>query len=168
MRIGIISDTHIPQQVDSLPQKLNEVFQGVDLILHAGDICEPSVLDKLERIAPVLAALGDDDPVTVYDARMKRSHRITIDGHRLWLTHSLPTLSHNDWYKGVSPLDPFTGTTDIIVFGHTHIPRIDYHKNIFLVGPGSATLPSYVPKPGTVAILTITNGKLEATIEQLK
>ena len=168
MRIGIISDTHIPQQVDSLPPQLNEVFAGVDLILHAGDICAPSVLDELERISPVLAALGDDDHFTVYDARATQDHRLTIGGQRLWLTHNLPRLPRNDWHKGISPLDPYTDTTDIIVFGHTHIPRIDYYKHILLIGPGSATLPSYAPKPGTVAILTILDGRAEANILQLE
>jgi putative phosphoesterase len=61
MRIGLLSDTHIPDVAEKLPDELMEVFQGVDLILHAGDLYTPSVLDDLERIAPVLAALGDDD-----------------------------------------------------------------------------------------------------------
>ena len=168
MRIGIISDTHIPQQVDSLPQRLNEVFAGVDLILHGGDICASSVLDELEQIAPVLAALGDDDHFTSYDARVKENHRLTVGKFRLWLTHNLPRLPHNAWHTGISPLDPYLDTTDIIVFGHTHIPRIDYYKHILLIGPGSATLPYYAPKPGTVAILTLQDGRAAADILQLE
>lgn len=167
MRIGIISDTHIPQQVDSLPPRLNEAFTGVDLILHAGDICAPSVLDQLENIAPVLAALGDDDHFTTYDARLKQSHWLMLEGKRLWLTHDLPHLPLSDYNRGISPLDPYLYTTDIIVFGHSHMPRIDQYKSILLVGPGSATLPSYVPKPGTVAILAIQDGKAKAAIHQL-
>ena len=61
MKIGLISDTHIREPSERLHEKVREVFQGVDLILHAGDIYNPSVLDELERMAPVLAAAGDDD-----------------------------------------------------------------------------------------------------------
>ncbi|MBI4289133.1 MAG: metallophosphoesterase family protein [Chloroflexi bacterium] len=168
MRIGLISDTHIPQQVASLPSRLADVFAGVDLILHAGDICAFSVLDELEAIAPVLAARGDDDPVTVYDARVKESHRITLGGLRLWLTHVPPSPSRYDWYKNDSPYEPYVADTDIVVFGHNHIPRIDYYKSILLVSPGSATLPNYAQRPGTVAILTIVDGKAEAIIHQLE
>ena len=61
MRIGLISDTHIPHDAKAIPPQVKEVFRGVDLILHAGDIYLSSVLDELEEIAPVLAARGDDD-----------------------------------------------------------------------------------------------------------
>ena len=61
MRIGLISDTHIPDVARAIPRNVSRAFSGVDLILHAGDIQLASVLDELERIAPVLAARGDDD-----------------------------------------------------------------------------------------------------------
>jgi len=56
--IGLISDTHIDYPSASLPPQVKEAFQGVDLILHAGDIWIPSVLDDLETVAPVMAAWG--------------------------------------------------------------------------------------------------------------
>ncbi len=56
MKIGLISDTHIPEVTKSLPQEVKETFKDVDLILHAGDIYLPRVLDGLARFAPVLAA----------------------------------------------------------------------------------------------------------------
>ena len=168
MRIGIISDTHIPQQVASLPPQVARVFAGVDLILHAGDICAPSVLDELEKVAPVLAALGDDDYFSVYDPRVKERHRLVLDGLRLHLIHRLPSPSRSEWQTGVSPLDQFLKDTDILVFGHTHIARIDHHQHMLLVSPGSPTLPAYAPRLGTVAILNIAHGKAEATIHQLE
>ena len=61
MRIGLVADTHIPGAAAELPEQVAQAFRGVDLILHGGDIYTPSVLDELERIAPVLAAKGDDD-----------------------------------------------------------------------------------------------------------
>ena len=168
MRIGILSDTHIPQQVACLPHQIAEAFAGVELILHAGDICNPSVLDELERIAPVLAALGDDDCFTVYDARVKANHQLTVAGLSLWLTHALRRSSPYDQSKSLSDLDAYHSAADILVFGHSHIPRIDYYQNLLLVNPGSPTLPNYAPRLGTVAILNIVDGKAVATIQQLQ
>ena len=56
MRLGLISDTHIPEVTKELPPQIAKALQGVDLILHAGDVYAPFVLDELERIAPVLVA----------------------------------------------------------------------------------------------------------------
>lgn len=168
MRIGIISDTHIPQQVAALPGQIADVFAGVDLILHAGDICASSVLDELEKTAPVLAALGDDDCFTIYDARVKENHRLVLQGLRLCLTHRLPPPSREEWHKGISQLDSYLADTDVLVFGHTHMPRVERYQHMLLVGPGSPTLPNYAVRLGTVAILTIAEGKAEATIHQLE
>src|SRR5687768_11958359 len=60
-RFGLISDTHMPERCPVLPTALNDVFRGVDLILHAGDLGELSVLDRLGAIAPVVAVHGNDD-----------------------------------------------------------------------------------------------------------
>jgi len=93
MRIGLISDTHIPQVETEIPTIVFEFFQDVDLILHAGDIYIPSVLDDLEQIAPVLAAAGDDDIEigdTMADERVETSHLLTLEGHVLYLVHHQP------------------------------------------------------------------------------
>ena len=61
MLIGLLSDTHIAFADQPLPTQVKEAFQGVDLILHLGDVWIPAILDELEEVAPVLAARGDDD-----------------------------------------------------------------------------------------------------------
>ena len=61
MLIGLISDTHITPKRGKLPEKIFEIFDGVDLILHAGDITVQDVLDDLSKIAPVIAVLGNND-----------------------------------------------------------------------------------------------------------
>lgn len=167
MLIGLISDTHIPQQVLSLPPQVSKAFAGVDLILHAGDICAPSVLDELEQVAPVLAARGDDDFFTRYDERLKEGHILSIHGFRLQLTHVLPAPSVVDSRRGLNPIHYIDEATDILVFGHTHKARVDPSETVLLVNPGSATLPNYVHTLGTVALLTIIPGKAEAQIVQL-
>lgn len=167
MLIGLISDTHVPQQVLGLPPQVSKAFAGVDLILHAGDICAPSVLDELAHVAPVLAARGDDDFFTRYDERLKEEHVLLIDGFRLQLTHVLPGPSVVDSRRGLDPIHYIDEATDILVFGHTHNARVDPLKTVLLVNPGSATLPNYVQRPGTVALLTIAPGRAEARIVQL-
>ena len=75
MRIGKISDTHIPQDAEIIPSYVIEIFQDDDLILHAADIYISSVLDELEAMAPVLAAAGDDEYAEVrQDRRVKEKH----------------------------------------------------------------------------------------------
>ena len=61
MLIGLISDTHVGAKRDSLPERVFELFHGVDLIVHAGDITQKKVLDELDTIAPVVAVLGNND-----------------------------------------------------------------------------------------------------------
>ena len=61
MKVGVISDTHVPAIVPSLPPAVFDIFKGVDLILHAGDIVDLSVLDELRAIAPVEAVAGNMD-----------------------------------------------------------------------------------------------------------
>jgi len=165
MLIGLISDTHIPDHAKKLPEQLKEVFRGVDLILHGGDIYSPSVLNELERIAPVLAAEGDDDPTyTINDVRVKRKHTINIDGVTIWLMHKKP-----------QPLPPFSKEVPwldeppgVIVFGHTHKATLEKHQGILHVNPGSPTFPSYNLKLGTVGLLTVNSGRVEAEIIQLQ
>ena len=61
MKIGLISDTHIPDRLSLLPENVIKAFEGVDLILHAGDVTDYEVIEKLEKIAPVLAVEGNMD-----------------------------------------------------------------------------------------------------------
>jgi len=55
MLIGLISDTHIPDRARELPEKVIEAFENVELIIHAGDLTSPKVIEELENIAPVMA-----------------------------------------------------------------------------------------------------------------
>ncbi len=61
MRIGLISDTHIPTAGRDLWPQVYDALRGVDLIMHAGDRHDPIVLDWLERLAPVMAVSGKGD-----------------------------------------------------------------------------------------------------------
>ncbi len=170
MLIGLISDTHIPDNAKELPQQLKQVFHGVDLILHAGDIYVPSVLDELECIAPVLAAEGDDDYGEVLrDKRLKREHILTIEGVTIWLLHQYEIQSwHGHKNFEVKSWNRPEKHPEVMVFGHTHEATLRNGRDALEVNPGSPTFPHYRCELGTVALLTVSSGKAEAQIIQLR
>lgn len=169
MRVGLLSDTHIPEAAKKLPVELIEIFQGVDLILHAGDLYAPSVLDDLERIAPVLAAMGDDDheyEANLTDERMKEKHILKLEGQTLWLVHVQPYhLTSKKKQSSVSSGQD--SVPDIIVFGHEHYPLAKRVGDILYVCPGSPTFLHYKRGLGTVSILDIDTNEADARILQL-
>jgi len=165
MRIGLISDTHVPEAVKAFPPEVNEAFKGVDLILHAGDVYVASVLDELEHVAPVLVARGDDD-YGLRDKRVEEIHNLTIEGLTIWLSHNSYNWNINS--ARYPSKKQFEKAPDIIVSGHTHSPAVERRNGILYINPGSATFPNYQIKLGTVAILTITSGKAEVEILQLE
>jgi len=169
MRIGLISDTHIPGAAHVLPSGIAGVFKGVDLILHAGDIYLPFVLDELERIAPVLAASGDDDyGGTLSDRRVKSKQVLEIEGQTLWLVHESPFFHFMTRGIGKTPSETKApDDPDIIVYGHSHFPSVRDHVGILFVNPGSPTFPKYRVGLGTVGILTMRSGQADVEIVQL-
>jgi len=173
-RIGLLSDTHIPIDAKVLPGQIKEIFRDVDLILHAGDIYEPWVLDELESIAPVLAAEGDDDDYDIAsDRRVKKKQTLTIDGVNISISHSEPGLGpwsvFPDSKENLEEASfKYSNVTDILLFGHSHRPKVQNRGNFLLVNPGSPTFPYYVHRPGTVALLTVSSGEVEVRIVQLR
>ena len=162
MRIGLISDTHIPEVAQGLPEQIAQAFKGVDLILHAGDMYTLSVLDDLEHIAPVLAATGDDDASdTEKDTRVTRKHILKLAGYTLWLIHERPysimKLSHQE----------MNNCPDIVVFGHEHATMVHRYGSVLFVNPGSPTFLNYRCGLGTVAILDLESRQAETQIVQL-
>ena len=162
MRVGLITDTHIPDVASELPPQLADAFHDVELILHAGDIYDLSVVDDLERIAPVLAVLGDDDhPNLAQDGRIKKEQMLELAGYRVWLMHEGP------WFRRLS-VRKEDHTPDVIVHGHSHDARIrTLDGGILTVGSGSATFLNYKRGPGSVAILELGPDGPQANIVRL-
>ena len=170
MRIGLLSDTHVPEAVKELPMaELRAAFGGVDLIMHGGDIYSRSVLDDLATIAPVIAAQGDDDyGSALRDERVKEKHILDIEGHKIWLIHERPKYftppppPHRRAYdlKGID-------LPEIVVFGHLHKTVVESYEGLLFVSPGSPTFLHYRQGLGTVGILNITDGKVDVNILQL-
>lgn len=169
MRIGLLADTHIPVDATELPPQIAEVFRDLDLILHAGDIYDLSVLDELERIAPVLAAKGDDDSEsTLLDPRVKQRQVLRLEGQTLWLVHFKPFYYPTGPRRaGGSTAPKEDDPPDIIVYGHEHCPIVRRPMGVLFVNPGSSTFPDYQARLGTVGILEVNSGEARVDIVQL-
>jgi uncharacterized protein len=177
MRIGLISDTHIPEACDHLPTPVFAAFAGVDLVMHAGDVYVNRVLDELAQIAPVIAALGNGDEgldghrfKLDPDERVRVAHLLEVEGVRVGLAHALPTPEEtsNEVFERAMQRH-FGGIVDVLVMGHSHLEGITRFGSTLVVNPGSATLPrNLVDVPGTVAILEIAvGGRITAEIIRL-
>ena len=202
MRIGLISDTHIPTAGGdpstalraSLWPQVYDALRDVDLIMHAGDLHDPVVLDWLEELAPVIAVSGNGDysgwqrtePPT--DPRLRESRVLTVDapsagfGRRLRIGRV-----HDPAVRGGTPRAPlprrgappprtleglmrhfFGGPVDVIVRGSTHAAGIATLKGVLIVNPGSPTFPNHQSlRLGTVGYLDIEDGHVRPSIVQL-
>ena len=169
LKIGLVADTHIGRDHEELYPEVFEALQGVDLILHAGDIYVTSVLDRLESIAPVLAARGNGDYGLTLTPRLQETHVVDVAGLRIGVVHYLPDpeipphltlerLSHSY----------FGGPVDVIVFGDTHVVQVEERRGMLLVNPGSTTFPNQLDKQlGTLGFLEIQDGRPHARVISL-
>jgi putative phosphoesterase len=177
MRIGLISDTHIPEACEHLPARVFEVFRGIDLVMHAGDVYVNRVLDELAEIAPVIAALGNGDEGLdghqhrlEVDDRVREAHLLELEGVRIGLVHAIPTPDETSQEVFERAMQRhFGGPVDVVVQGHSHIEGVVRFGSTLVVNPGSATLPRNLTNiPGTVAILEVADGAVRsAEIVQL-
>ncbi len=175
MRIGLISDTHIPEAMPQLWPHAYEVFDGCEAILHAGDIYDISVIDGLSAIAPTFAARGNGDDgssgrgLQPEDERLRPSWVLEHHGLRIGLTHHLP-IPEQRHYKVANAIDRhFDGEVlDVIVYGDTHVEHITTIDDVLCVNPGSATFPhNLAAQFGTVGFLDLAAGSVEASIWRL-
>ena len=177
MKIGLISDTHIPEAMPELPGQVRTVFSGVDLILHAGDLHCLDVLDWLEEIAPVLACRGNGDDgsggrlVVPEDPRLRDALVTTTAGFTIGLVHDVLEPSEFPRWPIERTMEFYFGRrTDLIVCGHTHVESVKRYSDILVINPGSPTFPhNYTAQPGTVAVLTLAENRGGAvTVYDLK
>jgi hypothetical protein len=162
MRIGILSDTHLPgmiRHLDELGPEPARFFSTVDLILHSGDLTSPMILDWLEQFAPVHCATGNNDPIA--DPRSKHVQTLEVDGWRIGMIHSLGLHT-----RPVPELQKaFPSPVDIMVAGHTHYEFLEYQEGVVLLNSGSITFPRHKElRLGTVALLDLAPGRLHAEI----
>jgi putative phosphoesterase len=147
-RVGVVADTHCPEFLDRLPDRLFDALKGVDLILHAGDVNSEETIAALARIAPVEAVRGDHDRTL---AELPFTRELVIEGKRIVLVHGnrshwveepqtlLWTLSLG-YFHPHERLAQFLRArfpaADAIVFGHTHRALIETVEGTLMFNPG--------------------------------
>jgi uncharacterized protein len=137
MRIGVVSDTHIPARARALPPALFTLLEGVDLILHAGDLVEEQVLEELAAIAPVEAVAGNMDSFEL-QLKLGKKKILEADGFRIGLVHG--DIGRDRSRTPQRALDTFRGDrVHCVVFGHSHQPYRQSEGGVLLFNPGSPT-----------------------------
>ncbi len=136
LTIGVVSDTHVHRRgARRLPEEVPDLFRwvGAGLILHAGDVNTVAVLAGLGEIAPVLAVVGNND-----DAELREvlPEHLTFDvgPHAFALVHG-----HGGASARSEARRRFAGRVGCVVYGHSHIPKMELENGTILFNPGSAT-----------------------------
>ena len=157
MLIGLISDTHIPDRARVLPQNVIDAFSDVELIIHAGDLTSMSVIEELERIAPVMAVQGNMDRANRLD--LPKAKVIEAEGLRIGVIHGevYPRADSDQLLYLAKELD-----VDILVSGHSHQPKIEQKEGKLLLNPGSPIVPRLADR--TVMLLKINNKEVDVEI----
>lgn len=154
-RIGLIADTHIPDRVEKLPEKVFTVFRqaNVDYIIHAGDITSFNVIRKLKTLAPVIAVHGNHDPPLLCQ-KYPEINFLTLGDRKIGVWHNPNYLFRTRKMRQLAKKRNF----DVFVVGHSHKQAFFVKDGRYYVNPGSPTfpLPPFLVKP-TVAILTLTS-----------
>jgi len=179
MRIGVLSDTHIPDRTCEFPAEIVAIFRGVDLILHAGDVSEQSVLDRLQAVAPVTAVRGNRDrrslawlPLqTIVEAGRWRIGLIHgVRSRRAETPDRLRYLIGDHSFLGLRRYvrQAFSAEhVDCIVFGHSHQVCEEWQDGILLFNPGGVVR-SPGGEPGSVAILEVGSAGIQALLVPLR
>lgn len=142
--VGVVSDTH-----GLFRPELSRLFSGVQHILHAGDVGDPAILDKLVRIAPVTAIRGNIDRDGAC-SRLPATEVVELAGLSIYMLHDHKQLD----------LDPAASGFAAVVSGHSHQPQIEWQKGILHFNPGSAG-PRRFSLPVSAGLLVIVNGRIE-------
>ena len=148
--MGIISDTHGLMREEALT-----ALQGSELIIHAGDIGKPEVLERLRQTAPVLAVRGNNDR-DPWAQGLPLTETIEIAGHRLYLLHDLSELD----------IDLRAAGFAAVISGHSHKPAAHAREGVLYLNPGSAG-PRRFKLPVSVARLRVSERGLEHEIVEL-
>jgi putative phosphoesterase len=154
VRVVVVSDTHAPRFWKRCPPAVADRLQGADLILHAGDVCIPEVLDELAAFAPVRVVLGNNDGPEVAAWGAPETLELELDGLRVGMIHDAgPKEGRLARMRRRFP------AADMVIFGHSHIPLDAADDRLRILNPGSPTDKRRQPHR-TLAELTITDGRL--------
>jgi hypothetical protein len=149
--IGVISDTH-----GLLRPEAVQALAGSELIIHAGDVGSPGILEALQAVAPVQAVRGNTDR-GAWARKLPDREVVQVGGVLLYVLHNLYELD----------LDPVAAGFKAVIYGHSHRPDIDRRQGVLFLNPGSAG-PRRFTLPVTVARLHLQGTSLQAEVVHLK
>lgn len=147
MKIGIISDTHGLLREEALRH-----LAGVAMILHAGDIGDPAIIERLEAVAPTTAIRGNND-TGAWARELPETRPLAAGRRTIYLLHDLKKLN----------VDPVHEGFDVVVSGHSHKPKIETRDGVLYLNPGSAG-PRRFRLPITLALIEIDDHGIEPKI----
>jgi putative phosphoesterase len=150
MRIGVISDTHGLLRPEAI-----KALQGAEHILHAGDVGDPAILDALRAIGPVTAIRGNIDEGGPC-SHLSPTELVELGGRGIYMLHDVKKLDLNPEAAGI----------EVVVFGHSHKPLVEWRRGVLFLNPGSAG-PRRFELPVTLARLNIEADKRSARIVHL-
>jgi|ERR1700690_129188 uncharacterized protein len=148
---GVISDTHGLLRPEAL-----EALRGTDRILHAGDVGDPDILERLARIAPVTAVRGNVD-AGAWAQALPETEVVEAGGVAIYTLHDLGQLD----------LKPEAARFRVVVYGHSHQPKIEEKNGVLYFNPGSAG-PRRFNLPVSVGRLSIKGRTVQAALMELK
>ncbi|MBV9179974.1 MAG: metallophosphoesterase family protein [Acidobacteria bacterium] len=148
--IGVISDTHGLLRPEAL-----KALRGSDYIIHAGDIGDPSLLDRLEEVAPVSAVRGNVDH-GLWATKIQPTNTLEVEGISLYVLHNLAELD----------IKPEAGGFSAVIYGHSHVPKQEIKNGVLYFNPGSAG-PRRFRLPVTIGKIRLHAHHLDAEIVDL-
>lgn len=153
MIIAVLSDTHLPVRLHALPGVVFEACAEADLIIHAGDLEEKSVISDLMRFAPVKAVHGNMDELDTFQ-RFPERLILNLEGFTVGVAHGSGA-SFGIRSRLISKFKPLT--PDIIIHGHTHEFFWKKENDIWFLNPGAVANPK---GRRSMAVLTLEKGRI--------
>ena len=151
MIVGVISDTHGLLRTEAFA-----ALRGSDYIIHAGDVGDPAILDKLAEIAPVTAVRGNVDHGS-WAQKIPATNLLEVGEVSIYVLHSIQELD----------VKPEAAKFAAVIYGHSHVPKQEMKNGVLYFNPGSAG-PRRFKLPVSWGRLTIKNGKIDVRILQLE
>ncbi|MFN2489825.1 MAG: metallophosphoesterase family protein [Actinomycetota bacterium] len=158
MKVLVLADSHTMRMSRALPLGAWPYIESADHILHAGDVCDPALLDELATCAPVSAVIGNCDPYDVKVWGAAATAAVELGGVRIAMIHDSGARAGRR--KRMRALFP---DARVVVFGHSHLPHNEDREGLLLFNPGSPTWPRQAPFP-SMGILWIDHGEVEGEI----
>ena len=147
MIVGVISDTHGLLRPEALA-----ALRDSDYIIHAGDVGDPTILDKLAEIAPVTAVRGNVDN-GAWAEKIPATNVLEIGEVSIYVLHNIQELD----------VKPEAAKFAAVIYGHSHVPKREMKNGVVYFNPGSSG-PRRFKLPVSVGRLTVKDGKIKAMI----